>query len=209
MRCNFCSQKYQINGFLLGVLLFDNAPSHTKTPSDALNVNSMNVFPGGTQAVMRDTVWAGEVQKMVFDDGTPKGMKQVLEERGVDTAGMLGADMRETLREFDDFNSQKTLVEELVEGRGHIAYFIPKYHCELNPIERVWCHSKKYISAHNNGTITRLRKILPTALDTVDKDLISKFFITCRDYEHAYKQHHVSNIPSYLVEQTVKEYKSH
>ena len=150
-----------MNGLFLGVFLFDNVPSHTKMPSDALNVNVMNVFPGGTQAAMRDTVWAGEVQKMVFEDGTPKGMKQVLEERGVDTVGMLGTDMREILREFEDFGSQKTLVKELVEGRGHIALFIPKYHCELNLIERVWCHSKKYISAHNNGTIARLRKYYP------------------------------------------------
>ena len=68
-----------MDGFFLGVFLFDNAPSHTKMPSDTLNVNAMNVFPGGMQAAMRDTVWAGEVQKMVFEDGTPKGMKQVLE----------------------------------------------------------------------------------------------------------------------------------
>ena len=98
--------------------------------------------------------------------------------KGCDTVGMLEADMREILTKFKDFSSQKTLVDELVEERGHKECFIPKYHCELNPIERVWCQSKKYISAHNNGTITRLQRILlPTALDTVDKDkdLISKF----------------------------------
>ena len=46
---------------------------------------------------------------MVFD-GTPKGMKQVLKERGVDTMGMLEAEIREILREFDDFSSQTTRV---------------------------------------------------------------------------------------------------
>ena len=35
---------------------------------------------------------------------------------------MLGTDIREILKEFEDFSSQKTLVEELVEGRGHIAF---------------------------------------------------------------------------------------
>ena len=104
------AQKHQIDGFLLGRFLFGNAPSHTKMPSDGLNINSMNVFSVGTQAAMRDTVWAGEVQKMVFDDGTLKGMKQVLGERGVDTVGMLEADIREILREFDDFSSQTTRV---------------------------------------------------------------------------------------------------
>ena len=43
----------------------------------------MNV---GAQPQMRDTVWDGRVQKMVFADGKPKGMKIVLEEHGIDTS---------------------------------------------------------------------------------------------------------------------------
>lgn len=35
--------------------LFDNAPSHRKMADDALNVNKMNVKPGGKQAILRDT----------------------------------------------------------------------------------------------------------------------------------------------------------
>ena len=30
---------------------------------------------------------------------------------------------------------QKTILEEKVEQRGHLS-FLPKFHCELNPIER-------------------------------------------------------------------------
>ena len=192
-----------------GIFLFDNAPSHTKMPNDALNVNAMNVHPGGKQPVMRDTMWAGDIQKMNYEDGTPKGMKRILEERGVDTNDMSALDMREVLLEFEDFRCQKTLLEELVERQRHICIYIPKYHCELSPIERAWCHSKKHIAAHNNGTITRLRKILRQALDTVDSNLMKKFFITCRDYEQAYRDFHSAHLPSYLIEQTVKEYKSH
>ena len=33
-----------------GLFLFDNAPSHRKVASDALNVHSMKVWPGGKQA---------------------------------------------------------------------------------------------------------------------------------------------------------------
>ena len=39
---------------------------------DALNASRMNVRPGGKQPCMRDTVWAGQVQKMVDGKGVPK-----------------------------------------------------------------------------------------------------------------------------------------
>ena len=38
---------------------------HKAFASDALNVNNMNVKPGGKQAVMHDTVWAGKSKKLV------------------------------------------------------------------------------------------------------------------------------------------------
>ncbi len=31
-----------------------------------------------------------------------------------------------------------------LEDKGHTAYFLPKFHCELNPIERVWGQAKRY-----------------------------------------------------------------
>ena len=45
---------------------------------------------------MRDTTWGGRVQKMVFPDGTPKGMKRILIERGVNVTKMKGDKMRST-----------------------------------------------------------------------------------------------------------------
>jgi hypothetical protein len=38
-----------------GIFLFDNAPRHRKYSPDGLNLANMNVYPGGKQAVMRDT----------------------------------------------------------------------------------------------------------------------------------------------------------
>ena len=57
-----------------GLFLFDNAPSHKKIADNQLNVEKMNVHSGEKQPVMRDTVWNGNVQRMVLDDGRPKGM---------------------------------------------------------------------------------------------------------------------------------------
>ena len=187
---------------MIGIFIFDNAPSHCKKPDDCLNPDKMNISDGGKQPFMRDTVWNGCVQKMTLDDGRQKGM----EERGVDTTGMRAAEMREELRDFEDFSCDGVpIVEEMVTERGHMCLFIPRFHCELNPIERCWCHAKRYTRAHANGSIIRLRKIVPEGLATVSADLISRFFITCKDYEEAYREGHTCN----TVDERVKCYKSH
>ena len=51
---------------------FYNAPSHKKIVDNPLNVEKMNASSGGKQPVMRDTVWNGNVQRMVLDYGRPK-----------------------------------------------------------------------------------------------------------------------------------------
>ena len=63
----------------------------------------------------------GEIQKMVTDTGLPKGMKLVLQERGVETKGMNATKMRETLSKFPDFANQETMVEHKVRERGHLC----------------------------------------------------------------------------------------
>ena len=64
----------------------------------------MNVRPGGAQPWMRDTVWEWQIQSMVKEDGTPKGMKMVLEERGINTRRMNADDMHVILSYHDDFH---------------------------------------------------------------------------------------------------------
>jgi hypothetical protein len=71
-----------------------------KKPDDALNAERMNVRDGGKQPFMRDTVWDGEPQSMVTDDGVQKGMRTVLEERGIDTKGMNADKLRQELLQF-------------------------------------------------------------------------------------------------------------
>ena len=54
-------------------------------------------------------------------------------------------------------------------------------------------------------TIIRLRKIVPEGLEKCTSDMIRKFFRTCRDYEHAYREGSIGKD----VEVRVKVYKSH
>ena len=51
------------------VWIFDPSICHTAMAQDAHDVTKMNVGPGGKQSKMRDTVWAGEVQKMCYNLG--------------------------------------------------------------------------------------------------------------------------------------------
>ena len=168
------------------VWLFDQSSCHRAFAEDALNAKVMNVRPGGVQPRMRDTMWAGKVQRMVYDDGTPKGMKQVLEEKGINTARMVAEDMRTVLSWHDDFRKEKTIVEHYLNGRGHPAMFIPKFLCKLNPIERVWGQAKFYSRKHSSFTLARLRQIMDPALDSISTDLIRKYFRKVQDYETAY-----------------------
>lgn len=71
----------------------------------------MNVRPGGKQPLLRD-YFDGKNQKMVMDDGRAKGMKIVLEERGVETKDMNADKMREVLNTFQDFKTKKTVRRE-------------------------------------------------------------------------------------------------
>ena len=151
-----------------------------------MQIRKMNVGLGRKQPVMQETTWGGEIQGMVDENGIPKGMETILEEREVDTSERRAKEMGTLLKTFPDFNGRKTILEGYTEQRGHVCIFYPKYHCELSPIERVWCQSNKCTRAYADGTIARLRKIVPEGLDSVTLDQMGKFFRTCRDYERAY-----------------------
>lgn len=184
----------------------------------------MNVRPGGKQRKMHSTFipaknphphLRGQHQSMVFDEdlppshshynfcGQPKGMRIILEERGLwdaltlanggkeipgdckeckmtqkakeeralqEAARMAGQDepeemdggldndvymprvtasmccMRKVLSEQDDFLTEKPLLQLIIERAGHKCYFLPKFHCELNPIEMYWGWVKNRMS---------------------------------------------------------------
>ena len=185
---------------------FDHSSGHTAFAEDALNANRMNVNPGGKQPLMHDTIYNGELQKMVLADGTPKGMKMVLMERNVNVSGMKAEDMRLALQQMHDFKYEKTKLEHLLTNHGYRGIFIPKFHCELNPIERVWAQGKKYTRAHCDYSFKGLENTIVPALDSVTLDSIRRFFRKMRDYMHAYKEGLTAG-PE--LEKAIKKYKSH
>ena len=122
---------------------------------------------------------------MVLPDSSAKGLRTILKVRGINTTTLKADDMRTILTHHDDFVTEKTQVEHYVIGRGEgfQCLFLPKFHCELNPIERVWGQSKRYCRVHTNFTLVKLREILNPALDLVTVDLMRKYFRKAREYE--------------------------
>ena len=150
---------------------------------DALDVNKMNVKPGGKQRIMRDTTWNGKMYYTEQDGKkVAKGMKMVLEERGVSMAGKTGDWMRKTIGEHSDFRDEKSMIERMLIEKAHIPCFLPKFHPELNPIERVWAQLKRVTKAHCKYSLPSLRKNIPLAYDSVTLDNIQNHFRKVRHY---------------------------
>ena len=72
------------------------------------------------------------------------------------------------------------MLEELFIGTPHSAAFLPKFHCELNPIEQRWGFSKAYCRRLCNYSIGGLRTAVPESLAAVPLDVIRRF---CRRVE--------------------------
>ena len=70
------------------VWLFDQISCHKKFDELSLQASKILVKDGGPRRV-RDTVWAGRPQAMVNDDGSTKGLRTILRERGINTANMI------------------------------------------------------------------------------------------------------------------------
>ena len=140
------------------LFFFDQSSAHASLGDDALRAFDMNKSNGGKQRRQKDTVipmtnpvvaHRGKVQKMVTVDGEAKGLQQTLEERGFDVRNLRAkcapvcpwentdCCMARLLSKQDDFRLQESLLEQLIKKRGHICLFLPKFHCELNPIEMV------------------------------------------------------------------------
>ena len=70
---------------------------------------------------------------LVIADGTAKGLRSILAERGINTTRMKADDTRVVLSNHDDYINDKTSVpwNMMLKVVAIIALFLPKFHCEL------------------------------------------------------------------------------
>lgn len=184
------------HGFIRALFIFDNATTHRKRAPDALSALKMPKGPSATWAHnkdgprMRDTVLPdGRTQSFYYPDNHPtmpgwfKGMEQILRERDLwPRDGLLrectsfkcrtdpdstNCCCRKILYLQSDFQNQKSHLEEVIESRGHICDFYPKFHCELNFIEQYWGAAKlRYRSLPRKAT-TEMEQCMRDCLDQV------------------------------------------
>lgn len=85
-----------------------------------------------------------------------------------------------------DFLAQKGRLQEEIERRGHAVIFYPKFHCELNFIERFWSSAKHYARENCTYSLNGLRRVVPEALQTVDAETIFRYYQRCERIIQAY-----------------------
>jgi hypothetical protein len=122
--------------------------------------------------------------------GTPKGMKQVLQERfhagalrrdgslAVNAAGLKDDELRAELNRYDDFYSAPSILEEIVSHYGHIVIFLPVCHPEMNAIELVWRQTKSEVRTTCTGSVVGFESRIRQALDNVS---LHQHRMYCRD----------------------------
>ena len=100
--------------------VFDHSCGHTAYAADALVAFRLNKKPGGNQPAMRDTVWAGQPQKLVEPDGTPS-----IEERGINTSNLKLHDMRTILANHDTFERKKMHLKQCCQKKATLLSSYP------------------------------------------------------------------------------------
>jgi hypothetical protein len=99
------------------------------------------------------------------------------------------------LRREKDFLTQKSGIEEafdaynLTHGTCHMCVFLPKFHPELNFIERIWGRMKSYIRLHSDNTFDTLKRNIEVSMgpDNLPLAMIRRFARGTVAYMIAYK----------------------
>src|SRR6266404_1579850 len=73
-------------------------------------------------------------------------------------------------------------------GLGHLCLFLPKFHCELNPIEYSWGMVKKYLCDHCDYSFNGLKDNLPKALDLVPIQTVRRWEHRLFRWLNAYRE---------------------
>jgi hypothetical protein len=68
---------------------------------------------------------------------------------------------------------QRSNLEILAEEYGVLLMFLPKFHCELNPIESVWCFIKNFVRKHTDQTFDCMVRLIEEAKTLFNKSDIN------------------------------------
>ncbi|KAF9254123.1 hypothetical protein L218DRAFT_1055222, partial [Marasmius fiardii PR-910] len=190
------------------LFIFDQSSAHASLAPDALCAFEMNKSDGGAQRKQKDTIipqsnpdpqFQGQIQTMTLPDGKAKGLQRVLEERGFRVREMrtkykpvcptsnTDCCMARLLSKQDDFTHQISMLETLIKELGHECLFLPKFHCELNPIEMYWGWCKYRYREEPKPTFTTAKEVMIKWLDACPAEVIQKFINHSFRFMSAYR----------------------
>ena len=140
--------------------------------------------------------------------GKPKGMRRILKERGLWREGLKKQckkkkgekgseilDQCETGRDCcalrilenqPDFKGEVSMLQTLIESKGHECIFYPKFHCKLNFIEFYWAAVKRYTRENCNYSFKELEETIEKGLDSVPLKTIRRFAGRSKRWMDAY-----------------------
>jgi hypothetical protein len=124
--------------------------------------------------------------------------------------------MYNVLARQEDFRSERPQIQVIIEEAGHVCLFLPRFHCELNPIEMLWGYAKYrmyiyclsrslthpgYIDYRNStdGKFPNARDLVPRCLDSCSLTTIRRFFRKSWRYMDAYQYVHRCSSRAYVV----------
>lgn len=138
-------------------LVVDNARTHSAL---MVNINDLRLRPGGN-CPLEVLSWLDDnnerqTLELFFKEGKlagqSKGLKQIALEIGFEMPeGSKLDDYKRILSNHKAF-MKLTKLQELAQRYNIKIIYCPKYHCELNPFEGVWCWMKQYIRKRSDQT---------------------------------------------------------
>ena len=98
-----------------------------------------------------------------FEDGElkgqSKGLKRIAIELGYDVNKKRLPQIVEMLKEHPAF-AAKTKLELIGQKYNIKVLYFPKFHCELNPIEGLWCFQKQFVRSRTDQTFQTMKKLI-------------------------------------------------
>jgi hypothetical protein len=113
--------------------------------------------------------------------------------------------MTRMLSQQADFRQQKTMLEQVLTEAGHKCIFLPKFHCELNPIEYYWGWVKREFRDSCTGKFAESQRLLTVMLDKCPVIVIRRFIRRAFRYVSVYRL----GATGPLADFAVKKYRSH
>ena len=107
---------------------------------------------------------------------------------------------------FSDFRNERSALQQMIEDELDGTFIaLPKYHCELNPIEYIWGSGKRTFRRINDHTWGGLRLRAKNCFLQIPRETVPKHFRKARDFMRSLSSGHDSTTMYSYVRENCKE----